>query len=119
MQLKKIFVPTIIGVLGGFFAGLLGLGGGAILVPLLGFYTSYSQQKIQGTVLLIMIPTVIVAGFSYLTFVKVEYSLILPLVIGSLLGVSVGSYGAHSIGSTNLQKIFGVFLLIVAIRMWI
>ncbi len=107
-----------IGLLGGFVAGSLGVGGGIIIVPALIFILGLTQHEAQGTSLAMMLaPIGILAAFNYYKagYVNVRYAVILMVVF--ILGGYFGSLFAVSLPDAALKKIFGVLMLIVGLRM--
>ena len=115
----KRVVAIILGFCAGVFSGLLGLGGAIILIPTINYLSGYAQQKTQGTAMLVMLPTVLVGIFSYYTLVKVDYSVGFPLIVGSLLTVYIGVRIANIIQPHILKRMFGVFLFVMAIRLFL
>ena len=54
------------GLIGGFFSGFMGIGGGLIMVPFLVFFAKFSQHLAQGTSLAVLtIPVVAIGAFNY------------------------------------------------------
>jgi uncharacterized membrane protein YfcA len=118
MALTTLFVLLAIGIVAGAFAGLLGVGGGIVLIPALVFFMGMGQQTAQGTSLAMMLPPIgILAAFNYYKagHVNIKYALILAaaFIIGSYFGSKI----AVSIPQLLMKKIFGVILLIVAVKM--
>jgi uncharacterized membrane protein YfcA len=118
MALTTLFVLLAIGIVAGAFAGLLGVGGGIVLIPALVFFMGMGQQTAQGTSLAMMLPPIgILAAFNYYKagHVNIKYALILAaaFIIGSYFGSKI----AVSIPQLLMKKIFGVILLLVAVKM--
>ena len=106
-----------IGLLAGILSGLIGIGGGIIMVPLL-LLLGFSQQQAQGTSLAALLPPVtILAVLNYHKegFIEWKYAIIISLVF--VIGGYFGSKIAVNIDQRSLKKIFGVVLLIIAGKM--
>jgi len=116
--MNEILVFLIIGILAGVFSGLFGIGGGVIIViglTLMGF----SQQKAQGTSLgALIIPVGILPGFlEYLRNGNLDLRVSLIMIIGLAIGSFFGAYMANKLSSIWLSRLFGAFLIFLAIRM--
>jgi len=108
----------IVGLLIGIFTGLLGIGGGVMLVPvLLGLY-GLSHQKAAGTSLAIIFATSVVAvikkGFSDVP--KISLPLTIILLFASLIGVQVGIFFVRRISGAGFRRYF-IYVLFAAIAM--
>ncbi len=119
MDWTGIFILIVIGFAGGVLSGIFGIGGGTILVPALIFILGYSQHMAQGTTLGMLLPPVgVLAVISYykkgLINLKASMLLALGFVLGSLLGAKI----AVSLPEGLLRKLFAVFLMLIALRMF-
>ena len=118
MTVYEVVMLIIIGLLGGFISGSLGVGGGIIIVPSLIFILGLTQHQAQGTSLAMMLaPIGILAALNYYRagHVNVGYALILMAVF--ILGGYLGSLFAINLPATALKKFFGILMLIVGLRM--
>ncbi len=118
MKMAEIIILLIIGLLAGFVGGSFGIGGGIIIIPALVFVMGYSQHMAQGTSLAMMIPPIgILAAMNYYKsgFINIKAALI--LVVAFVIGSYFGSLISVQIQGKMLQKVFGVFVLIVALKM--
>ena len=118
MTAYEIIVLLVIGLLGGFVAGSLGVGGGIIIVPSLIFLLGLTQHQAQGTSLAMMLaPIGILAAINYYRegHINIGYAIILMIVF--IVGGYFGSMFAIKLPATALKKIFGVLMLIVGLRM--
>jgi len=116
--MNEILVFLIIGILAGVFSGLFGIGGGVIMVlglTLMGF----PQQKAQGISLgALIIPIGIFPGFlEYLRNGNLDLKISFIMMIGLTIGSFFGAYIANKLSSIWLSRLFGVFLIFLAIRM--
>ncbi len=106
-----------LGVLVGIFGGLLGVGGGTILVPVLVLGEGYPQHLAQGVSLLMILPTGIVGAWSHARHGHVVRRVLPGLMAGGALGALGGAVLAHRIEAAALSRLFAVFLLPVAAQM--
>jgi len=118
MSTSVILLLIIIGIVTGFTAGMLGIGGATIMIPALVFLLGLSQQTAQGTSLAVMLPPIgILAAFNYYKAGNVNLKFALILAATFLIGSYFGSKLAINIPQPVLKKIFGLLLLVVAVRM--
>ncbi|MBI4982760.1 MAG: sulfite exporter TauE/SafE family protein [Candidatus Omnitrophica bacterium] len=107
-----------LGVAAGVFGGMFGVGGATILVPALVFLFGLTQHQAQGTTLAIMIPPIgLLAAMRYYQSGNVKLGMAGFICIGFFVGALFGAQLAHLVSDQMLKKIFGVFLLVVAVRM--
>lgn len=118
MSTGVILLLIVIGIVTGFTAGMLGIGGAIIMIPALVFLLGLSQQTAQGTSLAVMLPPVgILAAWNYYKAGNVNLKFALILAATFLIGSYFGSKLAINIPQPVLKKIFGLLLLLVAARM--
>ena len=117
MTLQTIIILICIGLIAGVLSGLIGIGGGIIMVPML-LLLGFSQQQAQGTSLAALLPPVtILAVLNYhkAGFIDWKYALIISAVF--VIGGYFGSKIAIHVNQQTLKKIFGIILLIIAGKM--
>lgn len=113
-----IFTYVILGIVAGICGGLFGIGGATILIPAFVYLLGFTQHQAQGTTLAIMVPPIgLLAAWRYWQSGNVKLSIALFVCIGFFLGGWLGAQFAHYITSAMLKKLFGVFLLLISIRM--
>jgi hypothetical protein len=113
-----ILILIVIGIITGVMAGMLGIGGAIIMIPALVFLLGISQQAAQGTSLAVMLPPVgIIAAFNYYKAGQVNIRFAVILAVFFLVGSYFGSKLALNLPQTLLKKIFGILLLLVAVKM--
>lgn len=106
------------GLLAGALSGFLGMGGGAILAPLLVLALGVDQHRAQGISLAALVPPVgLPALIAYRrSGVRLEVRLVGLLILGFLGGVLLGAWLAHRIPTRQLSWVFIAFLSYSAIR---
>jgi uncharacterized membrane protein YfcA len=108
-------VLLLFGVLVGIFSGVMGLGGGAVIIPVLVLVFDMSQQAAHGTSLaMILSPTALPAIYKYHGEGYVNWRLVMYVIPGMLLGSYVGARVATSIPQNALKLVFGFTLVYVA-----
>lgn len=104
----------IFGIVSGTIAAL-GMGGGTVLILLLSLFSNLKQHLIQGTNLIVFIPTSIVAIYMNVKNKSIDYNLSKIFIIFGIVGAILGSILSFKIESKTLKKYFGLFLLLIAI----
>ena len=119
----NILYYLISGVLAGIFSGLFGIGGGIILIPILMFLFKLPQATANGTSLVaLLLPVGILAVWQYYKAGKIGPENIkagLLIAVGLFIGAYFGARLAIFLPPQLLKKAFAVFLVAVAIRMWL
>jgi len=118
MSTSVLLLLIAVGIVTGFMAGMLGIGGAIIMIPALVFLLGLSQQSAQGTSLAVMLPPIgILAAYNYYKAGNVNLKFALILAVAFIAGSFFGSKLALEIPQPVLKKIFGLLLLLVAGRM--
>jgi uncharacterized protein len=116
--LKIAGLSALVGVIAGTTSGLFGVGGGVVMVPLMVLAFGTEQHVAQGTSLAAMIPIAIAGVARYAEKQQVDWTSALGLAAGGLLGAYlVGAPAAQALKGPLLQKLFGVLLILVGLRM--
>jgi len=124
-MIADILIYSLIGVVAGFLSGLLGIGGGIVIVPSLVFIfalqhfpSSMVMHLAAGTSLTIMIATTASSLAAHLrrgaTVWPVAKTMFIGIIIGAIAGVILADY----LHSFVLKMIFGIILLVTALRMF-
>lgn len=108
---------VLAGVLGGLLAGLFGVGGGIVMVPLFVFLLRLDQRTAVTTSLLAIIPISVLGMAGYAVDGDVDWRAGLLLGLGSILGGQMGVRLLHHVPVPLLQAGFAVLLLYSAYRL--
>lgn len=107
-----------LGLAAGVLSGLIGIGGGIMIIPALVYWFGFAQKRAAGTTLALMVPPIgILAVIEYYKNGYVDVKAAAWICAGFVIGGLIGGKYAVSVPSAALQRLFGVFLLIVAIKM--
>tara|TARA_A100001015_G_scaffold35270_1_gene38974 strand:+ start:1112 stop:2194 length:1083 start_codon:yes stop_codon:yes gene_type:complete len=113
---ESIFTPILIGLIVGFIAAIMGIGGAFILVPAMIYIIKMPTKLVPGTSLFVTIfVSVIVTFLHSFNYGSIDLLLVLMLVIGSIIGVQVGQKLGEKIDSSGLRALMAVLILIVGI----
>jgi len=105
------------GFIAGILSGLLGIGGGIVLVPLMVTYLGITQHMAHGTSLAVIVPTALSASIVYGFNGNTNLLPALNLAVGSIIGATISAKGMKKISPGRLKTLFGIFLILVGIRM--
>ena len=113
---ESIFTPIIIGLIVGFIAAIMGIGGAFILVPAMIYIIGMPTRLIPGTSLFVTIfISVIVTFLHAFNYGSIDLILVTMLVLGSIVGVQVGQKLGESIDSSGIKTLLAFLLLVVGI----
>tara|TARA_B100000446_G_scaffold131252_1_gene123263 strand:- start:336 stop:1166 length:831 start_codon:yes stop_codon:yes gene_type:complete len=124
-QNQIIFIVTILAasaVVVGFMAGLFGIGGGLIMVPVLfyvfsfvGIEQTFVMHLALGTSFSIIIPTSIISAITHMKFKSVDFSIVRTFGVFVMIGVVLGTILAVSLKTSSLILLFSIMTMIFAI----
>jgi uncharacterized membrane protein YfcA len=113
---ESIFTPIIIGLMVGFIAAIMGIGGAFILVPAMIYIIKMPTRLVPGTSLFVTIfVSVIVTFLHAFNYGSIDLVLVLLLVVGSIIGVQSGQKLGEKINSSGLKALLAILLLAVGI----
>jgi uncharacterized membrane protein YfcA len=116
--MQETIILLIIGLAAGLLSGLLGIGGGILIIPMLVGFLGYTQKDAQGTSLgLLLLPIGILAVLNYYKAGHVNIKAVGMMVITFVIGSYISSKIAINIDDNILKKIFAVFLMIYALKL--
>jgi uncharacterized membrane protein YfcA len=118
----QLFILFVIGVAAGLLSGMFGVGGGVIIVPALVFLFGMNQQSASATSLIaLLLPVGLLGVIEYYRSGKIGTENIwlgLAIAAGLFAGAFFGARLAIELSSDMLRRMFAVFLVFVAIRLW-
>lgn len=118
MSIQEVLILLGIGLLAGFLSGLIGIGGGIVIVPVLVYFFAMSQKTAQGTTLfMFLLPIGILGVFNYHKAGHVDYKTAVIMGITFVLGSYFGSKTAIGMDTRLVKQIFGVAIIIIGIKM--
>ncbi len=116
---KFILFSLIAGLTVGFVNGFMGAGGGMLLVPLLTWLFAMNTKVTHSTAVFVILPICLISGITYIVKGVVDWSVLLPVAIGTLIGGIIGTFALKKLSASWLNYIFygvmifsGVWLLV-------
>ncbi|MDP8267046.1 MAG: sulfite exporter TauE/SafE family protein [Candidatus Aceula meridiana] len=115
--MQHILYMTV-GLVGGVFSGIFGIGGGAIMIPALVYMFGLTQHQAQGTCLAILLPPIgILAVLRYYQEGHVNWTMAMFIALGFVFGAYFGADWIQAVPGPQLKKVFGGFLLVLGLKM--
>ena len=109
-----------IGLAAGVLAGIFGIGGGVLIVPALVLLAKYPPQLATGTSLgVLLMPVGVLGAWAYYKEGNIRIATALWIAAGLFVGAYFGAKIAQQMSPIVLRRAFSIFLVIVAVRMWL
>jgi uncharacterized protein len=115
-------VPTFlaIGLIAGVLSGLFGIGGGILIIPSLIFLAKFPAKLAIGTSLgAMLLPVGLLGAYAYYQQGNVNLKASLLVGLGLFLGAYAGARLAQLLSGATLQRMFAVFIVLMAVRLWL
>jgi len=107
---------VVLGLAAGVLVGLMGVGGGIVVVPMLVHLIGFEQHLAQGTSLFLLLPPIGLGALrEYWKSGDVDLRAGVVCACGALAGGYGGSELALLLSAQHLKSIFGVFLIVAAV----
>lgn len=119
MSLGTIVILLLVGLAIGVISGMVGIGGGVLVIPVLMFLFGFTQAQANGTSLAMLLPPIgIFAVMAYWRSGNVRLDFALVLAVGFAIGAYAGARVVNGgwINPTGLRVIFAMLLLYIAGR---
>ncbi len=115
---ESAFTPIILGLIVGFVAAIMGVGGAFLLVPAMIYIIGMPTKLVPGTSLFVTIfITAIVTILHAFNYHSIDLILVMTLIFGSILGVQVGQKIGQYLDGSQLKTLLALLLLVVGIAM--
>lgn len=109
--------PFIIleGAVVGVLTGIVGAGGGFLIIPALVLFAKLPMKKAVGTSLMIISIKSLIGFIGDIENIVIDWVFLLSFTLVSIIGILIGIYLSKFVSNKLLKKIFGWFVLIMAI----
>ena len=116
MLYESVFTPILIGLIVGFIAAILGVGGAFILVPAMIYILGMSTQVVIGTSLMLVLSVSIVSTIMH-AYVNQTVDVILAgfLLFGGVFGVQAGALIVQRVSGEIIRMLLGILIFSLSI----
>ena len=113
-----IFYALLLGLMAGTLSGLVGIGGGIVIVPVLVYVFGFTQKTAQGTTLALMVlPIGVLGAWEYYRHGHADLRVGLLIALGFVFGSLLGARFALMLPVALLKRIFGGILMLLGLKM--
>tara|TARA_B100000900_G_scaffold164201_1_gene139450 strand:+ start:701 stop:1795 length:1095 start_codon:yes stop_codon:yes gene_type:complete len=113
---ESALTPVLLGLIVGFVAAMMGIGGAFLMVPAMIYIVGMPVKLIPGTSLFVTIfISAIVTVLHSFNYGSIDFFLVIPLILGSIVGVQIGQKLGQYLDSNQLKSLFALLLCSVAI----
>ncbi len=113
---ESAFTPILLGIIVGFIAALIGVGGAFLMVPAMIYIIGMPIKLIPGTSLFVTVfISALVTVLHVFNYGSIDLILVIILIVGSIIGVQVGQKVGQYLDSSHLKTLFAMLLCTVAI----
>ncbi len=118
MTIQIVLILLAVGLAAGFLSGMVGIGGGIIIVPVLVYFLGFTQHQAQGTTLfMFLLPIGILGVMNYHKQGYVDYKTALIICSTFVFGSYFGSKLAISLDQKTVKQIFGAIIILLGAKM--
>jgi uncharacterized membrane protein YfcA len=118
MTLQILLILLAVGLAAGFLSGMVGIGGGIIIVPVLVYFLGFTQHQAQGTTLfMFLLPIGILGVMNYHKAGHVDFKTAFIIAATFVAGSYFGSKVAISLDQKMVKQIFGALIIILGAKM--
>jgi len=114
---KSMALAAGLSFFGGLASGLLGIGGGILVVPILAFAMDMPIHLATATSMFTMIFTSISGVTEHYLAENIDFGYALLIALGTIFGAQVGAFASKKVSGQNLRRIFALMLLVAGIKM--
>jgi uncharacterized membrane protein YfcA len=117
VHVESTLVLYIVGAVVGFLAGLLGVGGGNILIPLLALL-GFVPKKVAVAVSFVVPFSALGSFFTYASYIQLDWLLLLIVSICAIVGGYIGNYIMHfKLEQQHIKKLMAILLYMLAFKL--
>ncbi|MBI2866564.1 MAG: sulfite exporter TauE/SafE family protein [Chloroflexi bacterium] len=113
---RRVWRPVLVGAAAGGLAGLMGVGGGIVLVPLLVALLGVEQHPAHATSLAVIPAIAVFGALPYIFQNYMRWDLALYMALGSSLGVIAGARMMPRIPAPLLRRLFSLLVIGIGVR---
>ena len=113
---ESALTPILLGLVVGFVAAMMGIGGAFLMVPAMIYIVGMPVKLIPGTSLFVTIfISAIVTVLHSFNYGSIDFFLVVPLILGSIVGVQLGQKLGQYLDGNQLKSLFALLLCSVSV----
>ena len=118
MTIQILLILLAVGLAAGFLSGMVGIGGGIIIVPVLVYFLGFTQHQAQGTTLfMFLLPIGILGVMNYHKAGHVDFKTAFIIATTFVVGSFFGSKIAITLDQKLVKQIFGAIIIVLGAKM--
>jgi len=117
LDFVTVVLLVVVGLFSGFLGGMLGVGGGVVVVPILVLFFSLDTRQAVGTSLVMIVFTALSATLAYHAQRRIDWKIGIIGAFATVPGAAIGAYATKFFSSKSLAFMFGATLFFVATAM--
>jgi uncharacterized membrane protein YfcA len=115
---ESALVPIILGIVVGFVAAIMGVGGAFLMVPAMIYLIGMPTKLVPGTSLFVTIFVTAFVTISHaFTYHTIDFVLVLILILGSIIGVHAGQKVGQKLKGSELKTLLALLMISVGLLM--
>jgi uncharacterized protein len=119
-NMNTIIILLLVGLFAGYLSGLIGIGGGVVIVPVLVYFLHMNQKEAQGTTLfMFMLPIGFLGVYNYYKAGELDYKSALIMCTTFVIGSYLGSKTALTFDTKLVKQIFGAVIMLIGLKMFL
>jgi len=116
VHIQAYWVLFLVGSVIGFIAGLLGVGGGNILIPLL-ILLGFDSKKVAITVSFVVPFSALGSFFTYASYIPLDWNLLVIIALSAIIGGYIGNHLMHfKLDQAQIKKLMATILYLLAFK---
>jgi uncharacterized membrane protein YfcA len=116
--MNTVLILLAVGLVAGFMSGLIGIGGGVVIVPLLVYILNMNQKTAQGsTLFMFLFPIGILGVYNYHKAGLIDYKTAAIMAITFIIGSYLGGKTVVAIDTKIIKQIFGAIIVLIGFKM--
>ncbi|HEY2004372.1 MAG TPA: sulfite exporter TauE/SafE family protein [Candidatus Saccharimonadia bacterium] len=114
----NVVILVVAGLVCGTLAGMIGIAGGILLIPVMIYILGFSQKMATGTMLAVMLPPIgLGAAYVYWRNGNVNLKAALFIALGFFIGGIIGANGSSHVSTSSLTRLLGLITAVVSVKM--
>ena len=118
-RVKEIVLLVGVGIIGGVINGLFGAGAGLLLVPMIKKVASLEDKVAHATTLACVLFMCVVSSVVFFINKQVDFKIVIPCLIGSLVGAVAGTFLLQKFKNKIINLIFSCILIGAGVMMFV